>query len=256
MRRRGFTLIELLVSVSVLAVLMSLLLPSLKRARHAAKRTLCLVNMRGLEQAHWMYLTDNDGYLIQAGLAHVGETDSEAAWIKTLRKYYGNELLARSPLDRSPHWPVDQGGQGVPVPDKPGYPYRQTTYGINDFLDVELAGSVILSATGPRTYPKVGMIRSPARIVHFVYMAETGRFAGSDHPHVYQWDATFPPSKAATQVKINAHGGPKDDWKSLAPYGFLDGHAETLVFERAYRNLNRNRFDPFLLSGSYDSDPQ
>ncbi len=252
MRKRGFTLIELLVVVSIIALLMAMLLPSLKSARQAAKRTLCLANMRGLEQAHWMYLTDHDGALIQAGLAHAGEVDSDVAWIKTLQKYYGNEILAKSPLDRSPHWPVERGGQGVPVPDKPGYPYRQTTYGINDFLDVDMAGSVILDASGPRTYPKVDMIRSPVRIVHFVYMAETGRFAGSDHPHVYQWDTTFPPSKAASQLEIDAHGGPKDDWKSRAPYGFLDGHAETLTFERVYRDLNRNQFDPFLLTGTYD----
>jgi prepilin-type N-terminal cleavage/methylation domain-containing protein/prepilin-type processing-associated H-X9-DG protein len=57
--RRGFTLIELLVVVSIIALLISILLPSLRSAREQARMVKCLAHMRGMGQAGNSFALDN-----------------------------------------------------------------------------------------------------------------------------------------------------------------------------------------------------
>jgi len=59
-KKRGFTLIELLVVIAIIAILAAILFPVFARAREAARRTVCLNNMRQLALAFIMYAGDND----------------------------------------------------------------------------------------------------------------------------------------------------------------------------------------------------
>ncbi len=59
-RRRAFTLIELLVVISIIAVLMGILLPSLRRAKESAKTLQCRSNLRNVGLGLGFYLQDND----------------------------------------------------------------------------------------------------------------------------------------------------------------------------------------------------
>lgn len=61
MRRRGFTLIELLVVVAILAVLMSILLPALGRARDQSKKVVCATRLHQVGIALYSYWTEWNG---------------------------------------------------------------------------------------------------------------------------------------------------------------------------------------------------
>ncbi len=62
-RRRGFTLIELLVVISIIAVLMSLILPAIQSAREAGRRTQCLNALHNLSFAMSNFATAKSGQL-------------------------------------------------------------------------------------------------------------------------------------------------------------------------------------------------
>jgi prepilin-type N-terminal cleavage/methylation domain-containing protein/prepilin-type processing-associated H-X9-DG protein len=68
MKRTGaFTLIELLVVIVIIAILMAMLLPSLGRAREAAKGSACLGNLRQWGLATQLFALDNEGFLPKDG---------------------------------------------------------------------------------------------------------------------------------------------------------------------------------------------
>jgi prepilin-type N-terminal cleavage/methylation domain-containing protein len=106
-KTQGFTLVELLVVIGIIALLISILLPSLQKARTQAKKLQCMNNERQLLTALIMYTNDNNG---------VFPCDADKAGNKG---YMDNDSTPWNPyaVELNPWWAVD--ANWVPLPTSP-----------------------------------------------------------------------------------------------------------------------------------------
>ncbi|MBI1368504.1 MAG: prepilin-type N-terminal cleavage/methylation domain-containing protein [Planctomycetes bacterium] len=81
-RRHGFTLIELLVVVSIIALLIAILLPSLSKAMASARQVVCASNERQMGMAVMTYGLDHKQYFP----AGVNRSNGDWIWPPTLRR--------------------------------------------------------------------------------------------------------------------------------------------------------------------------
>jgi prepilin-type N-terminal cleavage/methylation domain-containing protein/prepilin-type processing-associated H-X9-DG protein len=88
--RAAFTLVELLVVIGIIALLISILLPSLNKARRAANSAACLSNLRQVMLGTTMYVTDNGGWLPYVTYTpFVEEANNRREWYEALAPYLG-----------------------------------------------------------------------------------------------------------------------------------------------------------------------
>ena len=87
-KRNGFTLIELLVVISIIALLMSILIPALARVRKQAKAVMCQSNLKQWGIIWSMYTGDHDGYFPpRGGNPTIPASGKEGYWILALKGY-------------------------------------------------------------------------------------------------------------------------------------------------------------------------
>ncbi len=81
--RHGFTLVELLVVIGIIALLISVLMPALSKARAAAANVKCLANLKQIGIAVTMYTSESKGsFPVPYILATTGST-TDISWWKT-----------------------------------------------------------------------------------------------------------------------------------------------------------------------------
>ena len=100
-KQRAFTLIELLVVIAIIALLLSITMPALTKARDRVKSVICRSNLKQWAYVFSLYAQDNEGSFPQGDIAPGGDVTQEDAWIlgATL-PYYKNENLRMCPSTR------------------------------------------------------------------------------------------------------------------------------------------------------------
>ncbi|MHC5155155.1 MAG: type II secretion system protein [Planctomycetota bacterium] len=112
--KKGFTLIELLVVISIIALLLAVIMPSLKRAKEAGMRIMCLSNLKSLCQTVHLYTLDHDGGFPS------GHTATDSSWVdhrglRDFNPYEDPEIEEehRIAIRRGVLWPYASGGLGM-----------------------------------------------------------------------------------------------------------------------------------------------
>jgi prepilin-type N-terminal cleavage/methylation domain-containing protein len=100
MKKRAFTLIELLVVISIIAVLMSIMMPALQKARNSAKKIICSSNIKNLSQSTLLYVEDNDKHFPTMTVGQDGTySGSDASfWDDKIFTYVQNYDVFKCPL--------------------------------------------------------------------------------------------------------------------------------------------------------------
>ena len=102
-RKSGFTLVELLVVIGIIALLISILLPALSKARDLAMRTKCLAQLRQLGQMVFVYAANNKGRI---PIGAMTLDNSGPLWIN--EEYISDEMYTsfgfKNIMDSSGNW--------------------------------------------------------------------------------------------------------------------------------------------------------
>jgi prepilin-type N-terminal cleavage/methylation domain-containing protein len=141
LRARGFSLVELLVVVSIVALMVGMLLPSLKRSIRIANATVCMHNLREVGQSLQVYRIENGGFLPNVHPGYPVAPASEPAewfedgpvrevWFLKLWPNHLPDLNALSCPEDPFRMRLSSAKEPVLEPDLSDY----SSYGINGFI--------------------------------------------------------------------------------------------------------------------------
>lgn len=217
MYRRAFTLIELLVVISIIALLISLLLPALRKARESAQAAVCLSNIRCNFLAMSLYADDAQGLV---PLYHrVYPPEDLISWADAL--IAGGYLADTGPAVACPTFRPEVAGKISPTDNS-----FRNIYGV--LVNWTRVGEYIYHpGSGLFRYVDSKLVKSPA---NYPLMLDT--YSETTDTQIYVFDI----STSATYLPHARHG----DAINICD---LSGRAQSATPETYLEMVNRTRAD-------------
>ena len=204
----GFTLIELLVVIAIISLLVSILIPSLKRAKELTRRVVCASNLHQMGLALMTYAADHKGDFPEGGRTGSAPYFSDfynSTWKNSLYpKYISVPLLCYCPSD-----PEMQPGSWVGAPPWDPWDYLSYDYCIIGYIYTPNQQTVKEDLQG-NIFPTNAEEADSAQAL----MADSNAYLGGDGwagVH-YGWNHFWGDSEGGNHMGGDAHV----EWKTLA----------------------------------------
>lgn len=221
----GFTLVELLVVVAIIALLLAILLPSLRKAQEAARQVRCAANQRQLLMAEGFYADDN-----RNRFTRFWGWDDQVWWHRRIQRYLGPTHIShgiecgsligldehnwaarnKSVLGNCPSASSQELASGT-------HPYQQASYALNTCL----------------AYPKWNFRRYVVKSDSQVILLGDMRVNESDY--LFTADSYRMPTGSGWNLTFWG-ATPGFRHNGFASFGYIDGHVETVDEEQTTIN--------------------